>query len=66
MPSFIIVGYVWQILERGAFLTPHLLAAPKRTILNRVKDDENFLFYLKISFHSQSFVLTSTPSFPKR
>ena len=37
VPSFIKVGYVWQILERGAFLAPHQWAAPKRPILNRVK-----------------------------
>ena len=39
MPSFINVGYVWQILERGAFLAPsHSWAAPKRPILNRIKN----------------------------
>ena len=32
---FIIVGYVWQILWRGS---PHPWAAPKKPILNRVKD----------------------------
>ena len=35
-----IVGYVWQILGRGAFLPhphPHPWAAQKRPILNRVK-----------------------------
>ena len=38
MPSFIIVGYGWQILRRGAFLLPfHPRAAQKRPILNRVK-----------------------------
>ena len=38
MPSFIIVGYGWQILRRGAFLLPfHPRAAQKRLILNRVK-----------------------------
>ena len=30
LPSFIIVAYVWQILERGPSWTSHLLAAPKR------------------------------------
>ena len=40
MPSFIIVGYVWQFLGRGAFLLPpHLWAAQKIAILNRVKID---------------------------
>ena len=29
-----IVGYVWQILGKGAFYHPHLWAAPKRPILN--------------------------------
>ena len=39
MRSFIIVGYAWQIFERGAFLAPpHPWAAPKKPILNRVKD----------------------------
>ena len=38
MPSYIIVGLIWQILGRRAFLTPlHPWAAPKKTILNRVK-----------------------------
>ena len=35
MPSFIIVGYVWQILGRRAFLPPHPWAAPKMSILNK-------------------------------
>ena len=39
MPSFIIVRYVWQILGRGPFALPsHPWAAPKKHILNRVKD----------------------------
>ena len=38
MPSFIIVGYVWQILGRGQKAPPpHPPAAPKKPILNRVK-----------------------------
>ena len=38
MPSFIIVGFVWQILGRGAKKAPpHSRAAPKKPILNRVK-----------------------------
>ena len=39
MPSFIIVGCVWQILVRGKFLPPlplHPWAAPKNLILSRV------------------------------
>ena len=36
MRSLIIVGYVWQILGREAFLSPHSLVAPKKPILNRV------------------------------
>ena len=37
VPSFIIVGFVWQILGRGPFCpTPHPWAVPKRTVLNRV------------------------------
>ena len=40
VPSFIIVGYVWQILGRGIFEPPpplHPWAAPKSPTLNRVK-----------------------------
>ena len=41
LPSFIIVGYVWEILGRGVFLPPspslHPWASPKKPILNRVK-----------------------------
>ena len=35
--SFVIVGYVWQILKRRAFLPLYPGAAPKRPILNRMK-----------------------------
>ena len=39
MPSFIIVGYVWRILGRKAKKPPpNPSAAPKKSILNRVKD----------------------------
>ena len=39
MPSFIIVGHVRQILGRGVLFAPiHPGAAPKKPILNRVKD----------------------------
>ena len=34
-----IAGYVWQILGRGAFLSPHPWAALKMCILNRVNND---------------------------
>ena len=45
MPKFIIVGYVWQILGRGAFLPPtHLWAAPKKPILNRVNHSSHSCF----------------------
>ena len=38
VPSFIIVGYVRQTLDKWAFLgPPHQWAAPKKPILNRVK-----------------------------
>ena len=40
VPRFITVGYVWQILGRGAIfplLPPHPWAALKKPILNRVK-----------------------------
>ena len=36
VPSLIIVGYLWQILERQPFV-PHPWATPKRPILNRAK-----------------------------
>ena len=35
--SFIIIGYVWQILRRGGLFGPPTWATPKRPILNRVK-----------------------------
>ena len=48
VPSFIIVGYVWQILERGGLfaLPPHPWLARKKSILNRVKSCSlaNFTF----------------------
>ena len=37
VPSFIIVGFVWRILGRGVKKVPHTWAAPKKSILNRVK-----------------------------
>ena len=47
MPSFIIVGYVWQILGREGFFapppsSPHPWAAPKLSIRNRVKVNKTF------------------------
>ena len=36
MPSFFIVGYVWQVLGRRDLFVPHPWAAPKRPMLNRV------------------------------
>ena len=41
VPSFINVGYVWQILGWGAFLTPHSWAVPKKPILNRIKTESD-------------------------
>ena len=38
VPSFIIVGYVRQILGMGALFSPHPWAAPKSFILNRVNE----------------------------
>ena len=38
MPSFIIVEYIWQILVKEGLFAPQLWAAPKRNILNRVKN----------------------------
>ena len=41
MPSFIIVGYVWQILGTEGLFAPHHLdpwAASKQPILNRVNE----------------------------
>ena len=40
MPSFIIVEYMWPILRRrDYFCSIHLWAAPKRPILNKVKEE---------------------------
>ena len=37
MPSFIIAGYVWRVLGRGAKKVPaNLRAGPKKPFLNRV------------------------------
>ena len=48
VPSFIIVGYVWQILGRmGVGPFAHPLAAQKRPILNRVKEDGLINIYLE-------------------
>ena len=50
MPSFILVGYVWQILERGAFLAlPHLWAVPKMAILKREEKRGEVCIYFKES-----------------
>ena len=38
VPSFIIVGYIWQILGRGSLFALHLWKILKRSILNRVKN----------------------------
>ena len=38
VPNFIIVGYLWQILGRGPKRPPHPWAALKKSILNRVND----------------------------
>ena len=50
VPSFIILGYVWQILGRGAFLSPHPWAAPKTPILNRVKTNSSWQITESISW----------------
>ena len=52
MPSFIIEGYVWQILGRGEgpFCPPHLWAAPKNPILNRVKSADILLLNAFLGF----------------
>ena len=41
VPSFIIAGYVWQIVGRGGgfLVPPHAWAAPKKSILNRFKKE---------------------------
>ena len=42
MLSFIDVGYVWQILERGSFLPPiNPSAVLKRPTMYRVKDPDS-------------------------
>ena len=39
LPSFIIVGYVWQISRSGVFFAPvHPREAPQMSIPNRIKD----------------------------
>ena len=43
-----IVGYVWQILGRGAFLAHHTWAAPKSPILNRVDPTASINIYHNI------------------
>ena len=52
VPSFIIVGYVWHILEKWDFLPPlsHPLpwAVPKRSILNRTNCIIIFNFFVFI------------------
>ena len=55
VPSFITVGYLWQILGRGALFAPppHPWAAPKMPILNRVKN--SFLNSLSKQFLFQYF-----------
>ena len=62
MPSFIIVGYAWQILERGGLVqaTPpsRLWASPKKPILNRVKGlMEQFRFFKLLILKLQIFIL---------
>ena len=48
LPRFIIIGYVRQILGRGAFLPhPHPGAAPRRPILNRVKNRPYLLLIIR-------------------
>ena len=63
MPSFIIVGYVRQILERGELFAPPPLPSPraatKRPILNRVNIKiEKYLVF--------SFMMVSLPGFFKK
>ena len=50
VPSFIIVGYMWQVLMRRDLFnpSPHLWAAPKRPILNRVNINHRCLRKLAI------------------
>ena len=57
MGSFIIVGYLWQVLGRGIFLPSLLLpwAAPKKPTMNRVnniifpnKDKKKLMFLLQL------------------
>ena len=48
--SFITLGFMWQILIRYTFLVPNLWGAPKRPILNRVKDSRGILNFTCHSF----------------
>ena len=53
VPSFIIVGYVWQILRTGAFCPPlpvYPWAAPKKPILNRVNEYVVQAFFVVVEF----------------
>ena len=56
VPSFIIVGYVWQILGRGFFEPSPLYpwAAPKSLILNRVKSCKRVMqfFFSKVAAYN--------------
>ena len=57
-----IVGYVWQILEKGGLVPPSpppdLRAAPKKPILNRVKGlMEQFRFFKLLILKLQIFIL---------
>ena len=60
VPSFIIVGYVWQILGRG--ISPHPWAASKMPILNSIKTaaflDNNWKSFTKRSiFDDVNFII---------
>ena len=51
VPNFIIVGYVWQTLGRGAFILSHTWTATKMAILNRIKPLDYWICY-KLHFKS--------------
>ena len=60
MPSFIIVGCVWQILGTGGLFGtphPHQWGAPKKSILNRVKVHQLMTRVTILGISIQSFLL---------
>ena len=76
MPSFIIIGYVWQILGRGAFLPPphireQLQKCPSRIgLINNIsfsgQISQKRLDFFKIGIHSMQGWIATTRHGVKR